>query len=51
MGQTLPHITPLDDRRVLDVGCGSGYHMWQMLEAGAKTLLALTRRFYFLCSF
>ena len=32
----LPHIQPLKDRYVLDVGCGSGYHLWRMSgeEAG-----------------
>ena len=32
----LPHIQPLKNRTVLDVGCGNGYHMWRMLGAGAK---------------
>jgi len=31
----LPHISDLRGRHVLDVGCGSGYHLWRMLEAGA----------------
>lgn len=31
----LPHISDLQGRQVLDVGCGSGYHLWRMLEAGA----------------
>lgn len=32
----LPHIHDLKGRRVLDVGCGSGYHLWRSLEAGAS---------------
>jgi len=32
-----PAIDPLEDRRVLDVGCGSGYHCWRMKGAGADT--------------
>lgn len=31
-----PFISDLTDRTVLDVGCGSGYHMWRMLGDGAK---------------
>ncbi|NRA61945.1 MAG: DUF1698 domain-containing protein, partial [Psychrobium sp.] len=29
------HITPLHNRTILDVGCGSGYHMWRMIGDGA----------------
>lgn len=29
------HIGSLQGQQVLDVGCGSGYHLWRMLEAGA----------------
>lgn len=36
-----PHIQPLKGRRVLDVGCGSGYHCWRMLAAGAKSVLGI----------
>ena len=31
-----PHISDLTDRKILDVGCGNGYHCWRMLGAGAK---------------
>ncbi len=34
-------ITPLTDRRVLDVGCGSGYHCWRMLGAGAAEVIGI----------
>ncbi len=34
-------IEPLDGRLVLDVGCGSGYHCWRMLGAGADTVVGL----------
>ena len=37
----LPHITPLKDRLVLDVGCGNGYHCWRMLGAGAKRVIGI----------
>ncbi|WP_019866310.1 tRNA 5-methoxyuridine(34)/uridine 5-oxyacetic acid(34) synthase CmoB [Methylovulum miyakonense] len=35
------HITPLAYRRVLDVGCGNGYHCWRMLGAGAKMVVGI----------
>lgn len=34
--RVLPHLAPLKNRKVLDVGCGSGYHLWRMLGEGAK---------------
>lgn len=35
------HIAPLKGRTVLDVGCGSGYHMWRMLGAGAELVIGI----------
>lgn len=35
------HITPLNKRLVLDVGCGNGYHAWRMLGAGAKAVIGI----------
>jgi tRNA (mo5U34)-methyltransferase len=34
-------IEPLQDRRVLDVGCGSGYHCWRMLGEGATEVIGI----------
>ncbi len=34
-------IEPLGDRRVLDVGCGSGYHCWRMLGEGASEVIGI----------
>ncbi len=34
-------IHPLDDRRVLDVGCGNGYHCWRMAGAGARLTIGI----------
>ncbi len=34
-----PHLSPLQGRRVLDVGGGSGYHGWRMAGAGADTVI------------
>ncbi|WP_199608916.1 tRNA 5-methoxyuridine(34)/uridine 5-oxyacetic acid(34) synthase CmoB [Flocculibacter collagenilyticus] len=35
------HITPLDGRYVLDIGCGSGYHLWRMRGAGAEFVVGV----------
>ncbi|MCL4104258.1 UNVERIFIED_CONTAM: hypothetical protein GTU68_035120, partial [Idotea baltica] len=34
-------IEPLAGRRVLDVGCGSGYHCWRMLGDGAAEVIGI----------
>jgi tRNA (mo5U34)-methyltransferase len=39
--RVLPHIQPLSGRRVLDVGCGNGYHGWRMRGAGADFVLGI----------
>jgi tRNA (mo5U34)-methyltransferase len=31
-----PHLAPLAGRKVLDIGCGSGYHLWRMAGEGAE---------------
>ncbi|MFK7996414.1 MAG: tRNA 5-methoxyuridine(34)/uridine 5-oxyacetic acid(34) synthase CmoB [Granulosicoccus sp.] len=36
-----PHISDLHGRTVLDVGCGSGYHLWRMRQAGASLVLGI----------
>ena len=36
-----PHIQPLQDRLVLDVGCGNGYHGWRMLGEGARLVIGI----------
>lgn len=35
------HIQPLQDKVVLDVGCGNGYHAWRMLGEGAKLVIGI----------
>jgi len=37
----LPHLSSLKNRRVLDVGCGNGYHCWRMLDAGPNFVLGI----------
>jgi tRNA (mo5U34)-methyltransferase len=39
--RVLPHITPLYNRWVLDVGCGNGYHCWRMLGEGAQRVIGI----------
>jgi len=36
-----PHLAPLQDKSVLDIGCGSGYHLWRMLGAGARYAIGI----------
>ena len=35
------HIQSLAGRRVLDVGCGNGYHCWRMYAAGAAQVIGI----------
>ena len=49
--RVLPHISPLKHRFVLDVGCGSGYHMWRMRGEGAKFVVGIDPSDLFLCQF
>jgi len=46
-----PHLTPLADRLVLDVGCGNGYYGWRMLEAGARRVIGIDPTALFLAQF
>ena len=49
--RVIPHLSPLTNRTVLDVGCGSGYHMWRMLGANAKRVVGIDPSILFLCQF
>ncbi|MBX2858323.1 MAG: tRNA 5-methoxyuridine(34)/uridine 5-oxyacetic acid(34) synthase CmoB [Cellvibrionaceae bacterium] len=35
------HISPLQHRTVLDVGCGNGYYCWRMLGGGAQRVIGI----------
>lgn len=35
------HISSLQDRLILDVGCGSGYHCWRMAGEGARLTIGI----------
>ena len=46
-----PHIDPLDDRQVLDIGCGNGYHCWRMAGAGARLAIGIDPTLLFVMQF
>lgn len=46
-----PHLAPLEGRTILDVGCGSGYHMWRMLGEGAYRVVGVDPSRLFLAQF
>ena len=45
------HITDLSGRYVLDIGCGSGYHLWRMRGAGAEFVVGIDPTQLFLMQF
>lgn len=49
--RVVKHITPLKGRSVLDVGCGSGYHMWRMLGEDAELVVGADPSQLFLIQF
>lgn len=49
--RVLPHLSPLAGRTILDVGCGSGYHMWRMAGEGAELVVGVDPTQLFLCQF
>ncbi|WP_427901685.1 tRNA 5-methoxyuridine(34)/uridine 5-oxyacetic acid(34) synthase CmoB [Marinobacter bryozoorum] len=46
-----PALSDLTGRRILDVGCGSGYHLWRMYGAGASEVIGIDPGLLFLCQF
>jgi len=45
------HLSPLSGRKVLDVGCGNGYHCWRMAGAGAELVIGIDPTQLFLMQF
>jgi tRNA (mo5U34)-methyltransferase len=37
------HLDSLQGRRVLDIGCGNGYHCWRMAAAGAELVIGIDK--------
>ncbi|MGM0766919.1 MAG: tRNA 5-methoxyuridine(34)/uridine 5-oxyacetic acid(34) synthase CmoB [Pseudomonadota bacterium] len=46
-----PYLADLRGRRILDVGCGSGYHCWRMLGDGAARVIGIDPGLLFLFQF
>lgn len=46
-----PHLTPLNNRLVLDIGCGNGYHLWRMYSEGARRVIGIDPSWKFLIQF
>lgn len=44
-------IRPLTGRRILDVGCGNGYHCWRAAGAGAKLVIGIDPTQLYLAQF
>ena len=44
-------ISPLNGRKVLDVGCGNGYYLLRMLGAGAKMAMGIDPTHLFIAQF
>jgi tRNA (mo5U34)-methyltransferase len=49
--RVLPHLEPLQGRKILDVGCGSGYHLWRMMAEGAKRVVGIDPSLLFMAQF
>ena len=46
-----PYLSDLRGRRILDVGCGSGYHCWRMYGDGAARVIGIDPGLLFLFQF
>jgi tRNA (mo5U34)-methyltransferase len=45
------HITPLNGRNILDIGCGNGYYLFRMAEQGARSVIGIDPSMLFLAQF
>lgn len=46
-----PHLRSLKDKKVLDIGCGSGYHIWRMMGEGAQLAVGVDPSLLFMSQF
>lgn len=46
-----PHLQPLEGKRVLDIGCGSGYHLWRMAGENVKLAVGVDPSLLFMSQF
>src|SRR5690554_6190638 len=45
------HVSALEGRTVLDVGCGNGYHCWRMAGEGARLALGIDSHLLFVLQY
>ena len=45
------HISSLQGKTVLDVGCGNGYHSWRMAGSGAKLVIGIDPSLLFIMQY
>ena len=39
--RVVPHLSDMKNKRILDVGCGNGYHAWRMLDHDPELVLGI----------
>jgi tRNA (mo5U34)-methyltransferase len=49
--RVLPNLTSLENKRVLDIGCGSGYHLWRMCDQKPSLAIGVDPSLLFMCQF
>lgn len=49
--RVLPHLSPLKGRKILDIGCGSGYHLWRMVGEDAELVIGVDPSLLFMHQF
>ena len=45
------NLSDLNDRDVLDIGCGNGYHCWRQIGAGARSVLGIDPMLHYVMQF